>query len=204
MHFSYAFRPDLAAGSGGTRYSPDTFRVLQDGEHYAIETTDGRMLTRVPCTLDEADHRPHPQTPCFYPIAALRHAREYGEQRASEDADHGENLVPMAVAVALSNDNTASVDHDDGVSVVAVRPGNAYFPDSTTLWPKVDTQPEYVVTIDARRLLKLAEAIGSNGEMATVMLEFHGPTTPIVVRGPFARAIGLLMPMLQEDLPEAR
>lgn len=180
--------------------------VERNGKALAI-ASDGREFVQLPVTLEEGDK------PGIYPVAAFRSAREGAIRNLSDALDDRvdyEDHVPTLqwamqqrgqdATLRLLGDGVAS----DGEVEFRSKTHDRHFPEFPTE-KRPSGIPLAVVTLDARRLLNLALALGAEvqHDMVAVSIEIHGSEdVPIVVRpspedprNPIDGAVGYLMPI---------
>lgn len=169
------------------KYSIDRVLVRSfRGRDHAI-ATDGRMIAYVPVEMEEHD------VPGMFVADAFVAARAEVEAVCEE-----EDASPTfgKAWIRLREDDRAQV----GDSAFQCSRGLKKYPDVDI---KIGGVPRATITLDAVRLLALAEAIGAAqyGVGQAVTLEIRDEREPVVVRpaGQDTGAFGLLMPIAEVD-----
>mgnify|MGYP003629752752 CR=1 FL=1 len=149
MLFERKLDPTTIAPKASTRYSVNFVGLVQHNGHDYLSCTDGRGLTMIRATMTE-----------------------------SSGAVLGGRLIPVEAVVAArksaKSTNEASIScDDDGITVKDAGQKFQYaegtFPDVSRVVPDLKT-PQVRLRIDAKLLMKLAKALGSE----QVELTFDG------------------------------
>ena len=174
MKIQKQFKIEKVASRDEARPVLNSVHINADGENAFAVATDGKRLAVVPIDLDSGDlSGENSPRQVNMPLAAIKAARKFG--------GNGKSAPPISIQL---NGEARLLD------------GSTHPYESGTYpnWKAVMPSPEAAnlrVTINAKYLFELAEAIGS---AESVTLHIEDSISAIRVTGEHQDAVGVLMP----------